>query len=396
MRRPVGIAWTLSSYHGWGVLGVNLALGLLRKGYLPIPLAEPSLSLPEEDWQTLAPALEAGQEMRAGFKEGASYQLGFPVLHPVENGMRWNEKLKGAPDLGITFFENTRLDPAAVRRGQSLVRLITGCRWADTILRERGFANTALRPQGIDPKLFAPAPKPTSTPTSKQGVYPGRFVVFSGGKLEFRKGQDLALEGFKRFQARHPEALLLTAWQNPWPESAATILRSPLVKSAPRKGRDEPVDVAAWVAEQDVPAGAHVEVGFVAHAMLPGLLRDADVALFTSRAESGTNLMAMEALALGLPSILSANTGHLDLIGSVPCLPLARQSPVTPLGPEDGVEGWGESDPGEIDQALERSFAERAAMAEMGRKAALAMRDWTWEARIDAMIEGLALEELYA
>ena len=42
----------------------------------------------------------------------------------------------------------------------------------------------------------------------------GRFVVFSGGKLEHRKGQDVAVAAFRDFQKTHPQLrpLLVTAW----------------------------------------------------------------------------------------------------------------------------------------------------------------------------------------
>jgi glycosyltransferase involved in cell wall biosynthesis len=380
----VGIHWTLSSFHGWGVLGVNLALGLLRAGKLPVPLDETSLSLTDDDWQHLRPSLEAGEEIRKLITPGGRFQLGFPVLQPVGNAMRWGEDIVGSPDLGITFFENTFLDNAAILRGRSLSRLITGCKWADAVLQDKGFANTAVCYQGIDPRLYCHQPRPKRTDKD-------RFVVFSGGKLEFRKGQDLALEGFKRFHAKHPDALLLTAWQNPWPEAAANIVRGRYAKTAPGPGQGVPLDIEGWVAAHGLPAGAHRDIGFVAHGLLPDLLREADVALLTSRAESGTNLVAMEALALGLPTILSANTGHLDLIETIPCLALARQGAVTPSMQEDGVEGWGESDVDEIAECLERAYDRRSEMDEMGADSAKAMQDWAWDKQMDRMIEGLGL-----
>jgi len=41
--------------------------------------------------------------------------------------------------------------------------------------------------------------------------------------------------------------------------------------------------------------------------------------------QGGTNLVAMEAFAAGIPSIISANTGHLDLIDDDRCFPLRLQ-----------------------------------------------------------------------
>ncbi|MBF0268251.1 MAG: glycosyltransferase family 4 protein [Alphaproteobacteria bacterium] len=380
----LGINWTLSSFHGWGILGVNLALAALRAGRLPAPLQETSLSLADDDWRRIAPALEAGEEIRKLMTPGQRFQLGFPVLQPVGNAMRWDEMILGTPDLGVTFFENTHLDQEACQRGQSLARLITGSRWADAILQDLGFSNTAVRYQGVDPRLYFHKPL-------RRKNEPGRFVVFSGGKLEFRKGQDIALEGFKRFHAKHPDSLLLTAWQNPWPESAANISRSRYAKAQPQPGVGVPLDIEGWVTAQGLAKEAHRDIGFVAHGLLPDLMRQADVALMTSRAESGTNLVAMEALALGLPTILSANTGHLDLIKTIPCLALKRQSPVTPLMAEDGVLGWGESDPDEIAELLGQAYDRKTDMARLGEQAALQMKNWAWETRMDQMIEALEL-----
>ena len=47
---------------------------------------------------------------------------------------------------------------------------------------------------------------------------------------------------------------------------------------------------------------------------MPKYLISSDTALFPNRCESGTNLVAMEAMAAGIPVILSNNSGHLDLI----------------------------------------------------------------------------------
>jgi len=43
-----------------------------------------------------------------------------------------------------------------------------------------------------------------------------RFLIFSGGKLEFRKGQDIVLKEVSRFRKRHPETLLIALWGSLW------------------------------------------------------------------------------------------------------------------------------------------------------------------------------------
>src|SRR3546814_10727981 len=81
-------------------------------------------------------------------------------------------------------------------------------------------------------------------------------------------------------------------------------------------------------------------------------MREADVALFPNRAEGVTNLVAMEAMACGVPTILSANTGHLDIVAEGACIPLRRQRPVVVDDRYLGTGGWGESDVEEMVEAL--------------------------------------------
>src|SRR3546814_14756814 len=82
----------------------------------------------------------------------------------------------------------------------------------------------------------------------------------------------------------------------------------------------------------------------VAHDRLGVLMREADVALFPNRAEGGTNLVAMEAMACGVPTILSANTGHPDIVAEGACIPPRRQRPVGVDDPSPGPGGGGGSD----------------------------------------------------
>jgi glycosyltransferase involved in cell wall biosynthesis len=75
-------------------------------------------------------------------------------------------------------------------------------------------------------EVEAPAKKEFTLPPMVPGArgtpvdWTGRFVVFSGGKLERRKGQDILMAAFKQFRDRHPraDALLVVAWHNYWPE----------------------------------------------------------------------------------------------------------------------------------------------------------------------------------
>src|SRR5262245_66144985 len=101
------------------------------------------------------------------------------------------------------------------------------------------------------------------------------------------------------------------------------------------------------------------------------------VALFPNRAEGGTNLVEMETIACGVRTIVSANTGHLDLINRNAARPLRRQKP--------GAEWseWGESDVDEIVTELEHAMA--AAVSHPH-----ATLDLTWAETTDSLLSAVS------
>ena len=217
-----------------------------------------------------------------------------------------------------------------------------------------------------------------------------RFCVFSGGKLEHRKAQDIVLAAFRSFAARHPEALLVTAWHSPWAELARSLDVSGLV-SPVRFGPDGSVDVTGWAAANGIDPVQVLDLGAVANHEMPAILREMDVAVFPNRCEGGTNLVAMECMACGLPVILSRNTGHLDLMDGDNCFALERQLPVAGHGAGLGdVAGWGETSVEEVVATLEQVFADRADARHRGQLAADSMRRLTWKQTADRL-KGLIL-----
>jgi len=131
-------------------------------------------------------------------------------------------------------------------------------------------------------------------------------------------------------------------------------------------------DIAAWVAANGIRAEQFLDLGVVPNALLPTILREADAALFPNRCEGGTNLVAMEAMACGVPTILSANTGHLDLIKDGTALALTEQRPI-PSAP-----GWRESNIDEIVVALETFYTDRTRAAAIGAAGATLLAGLTW------------------
>ena len=188
----------------------------------------------------------------------------------------------------------------------------------------------------------------------------------------------LVIAAFKIFAQRHPEATLVTAWHSPWPHLARSLdkteIAAPVVFD-----KDGQLDVRAWAAANDIEPDQILDLGNVPNMSLPPVLREMDVALFTNRAEGGTNLVAMECMASGLPVILSRNTGHLDLIEDDNCYSLDDQKVDQNHWSNVGdIRCWGESQVKEVVERLEQVLADRAAAKRRGMRAAAMMQGMTW------------------
>ena len=253
-QSPLGISWALSSLSGYGVYGTRLGLSHLKRGGGALALYQTPLarSLNPLEERLRAPGLERAAAFEAGTE---TLHPPHPVLQGVGNGMAVHpssERIHGAPDIGCIAFEDTRFHPAEIERAQRFAKLIAISSWNEGLLRDLGFRNVVLARQGIAPELFHPRPG--------KGLMPGRFVIFSGGKLEYRKGQDLVLAAFRRFRARHPEALLLAAWQSPHAEDAKAFALAGHVAGIPEKNGRGGLDLTGWATANGVPEEAFAGV----------------------------------------------------------------------------------------------------------------------------------------
>jgi glycosyltransferase involved in cell wall biosynthesis len=369
---------------GWGSLGLNLARELLR--------------LPNSHVAALAndPAILAGQfdSLLPGVLEVApatpeSYAVPFPVLHALahndlkrpKSGRPW----EGSPNIGLAVFEFANIVEAGRREIGLYERLVTLSKWTRDRLEAAGATNVMLWHQGIDLNRFHPAPR-------HGRAFPTRFVVFSGGTFLGRKAQDIVVAAFRRFHQLRPDAVLVAAWtssvKDPWP---FPILRAGHVKTLPASYTQP--DLHRWLLSEGLREGSFIALPHAANIVLAERLRQCDVALFPNRAEGATNFLAMEAIASGVPTILSSNTGHLDLIEQCPSVlrlaprPLDLKVPVIFDEESVGVSHWGESDIDEIVHLLSEVYDN----PERGRAAANEIVDWSWPKQTERLLSGLGL-----
>ena len=378
-RVPVICNWVVDSISGWGIYGLNLAQRWANDPELSVVFSRVSthsLFLDPLRKALLSDVIKESAELEKTLTSGNRSQITLKgiTIHAIGNGLgaiftTGAERIHADAQLAAAFFEDTAIDEKARAYAAYFELILAGSTWNRDILEGNGIGPVRLVLQGIDPTLFHPAPR--------SGLFGDRFLVFSGGKLEPRKGQDLVLMAFKRFAVRHPEALLVTAWQSPWPQFSSGI-GSQYGLVPVRFQERGPIEVVRWAVENGVKETQIFDIGLAPNWLMPTILREADAALFMNRCEGGTNLVAMECMACGVPTILSANTGHLDLLRDQSARALMRQTrPRIPSGYR-GIEGWGESDIEEAVDALEDIYADRAAAAETGKRGATLLAGMTW------------------
>jgi glycosyltransferase involved in cell wall biosynthesis len=335
--------------------------------------------------RALGPFVRRSQEFRTVLQSHANGRIKYKgaFVDALGNDLRslenaYKTKIKGKPTIGAVFLE-WGLAPQAVERAKDFSLIVTGSIWNERVLRASGIENVRTILQGIDPAYFHPEPK--------RGFLQDRFLVFSGGKPEYRKAQDIVLAAFKVFSGRRPEAVLVTAWHSFWPELARSLdwsgLLSPVIFN--EKCQFNP---SGWAIANGIPAHQIIELGVVPNRKMPEVLREIDVAVFPNRAEGGTNLVAMECMACGVPVILSRNTGHIDLIENDSCYTLddQRQTARGFAGIND-VGGWGESQIDEIVERLDQVYFDRSEAKRRGARAAERMAQLTWQETAQQMKE---------
>lgn len=384
--RPLGIDWQIADFTGWGVFGLNLIHAMLPRGIDPVVVEEPAdVALDSLRAAAIGPVLERARAIAAQHPRNGStgYSAPFPMLVSMGNLAGISGRFLGKDvSLGVIYSEDTAFDDEARERAGTMTALLAGCRWSQEMLQGNGCQDVLLWRQGVDPARFAPRPR--------TGLWKNRYLVFIGGQLTYRKGQDIAVAAFKRFHERHPEALLVAGCQSAWPRYARGMTIAGHVPADPASDGGR-IDLNGWLRSCGLPDGSFLALGFVANPLVPEVLRDVDVALFTNRCEASTNFVAMEAIAMGVPTILSANTGHLDLIEQGYGIPLKRQTASAPCDIYRGVDGWGETDVEEALEALETAYARATVTAYCADAGSVEFRrDWCWDRRVEQLDEILA------
>jgi len=273
-------------------------------------------------------------------------------------------------NIGYCFFEN---DVEALRHTRRAARewdfVVAGSSWCEYQLRIGGVRQTATILQGIDPANFHPAPPRADD---------GRFIVFSGGKFEFRKGQDLVIAAMRVFMQRHADAYLACSWVNLWPFSLATMAASTHIAFQPTND-DCLAILRRTLDENGIPLERVCLLPLIDNAQMRQVYQQTDIGIFPNRCEGGNNMVMCEYMACGRTVIASDATGHADVITNHNAFPLTTYAPRVihdTQGQPSAI--WHEPSVEELIERLEYAYLHREVTAEKAGVAAEDMKRLSW------------------
>ena len=304
----------------------------------------------------------------------ATQRVDHPVLHAItDQTLRpWFINLKGTFNAGYTFFEMNVLPPQSIQNGiDKFDMIVTGSKWCEEALKNHGLNRVTTIIQGIDPQLFNPA-------HSEKELFKDRFVVFSGGKFEFRKGQDIVIRAYKVLQDRHPDVMLVNAWYNPWPFSMKTMETSPYINCETTE-TDYLKAVSSILHANGIDIDRVVNVLPKKNAQMARLYKNTDVGLFPNRCEGGTNLVLMEYMACGKPVIATFSSGHKDIINPSNSIIIKKMKPLN-INSEGVLQAvWDDPDLEETIAHLEAAYQNRDTLKLIGDRAGADLSQMTWK-----------------
>jgi glycosyltransferase involved in cell wall biosynthesis len=288
------------------------------------------------------------------------------------------EDIRGAQNFAYTFFE-TELGRQAVTNAGTYDLVMGGSTWCHERMQEHGIKNSAVLLQGVDPKLFYPI---------KAGKSHDRFIIFSGGKFELRKGQDLVLRAIKTMQEKYSDVWLVNCWRNFWPASARMMESSRHIDFKYEESASWQQMMSDTYARNGLSPERIVTLDLVPHHRQRQLFSQTDIALFPNRCEGGTNLVMMEYMACAKPVIASYAHGHKDILTSHNALCLNEMKTIN-IADHNGdiIARWQEPTLEEIVAKLEFAYHQRDQIRAIGMQAGEHMKRFTWRHAAQRLLE---------
>lgn len=364
-KRKLCFDWGISDHYGWGIYGFNLLMyGQMSNAFQIMPIKSSDFLYPPDPL-----AHKFISERLSQLDTSAELKSHDIFLTGLGNSSQINIENK-CRNIGVIFNEVNPLPQDVIKNLKSFEFIVCGSTWNSLVLENAGIKTQTVI-QGIDLELFRRAPK---------RHLKDKFVIFSGGKLEYRKGQDLVIKAFSIFAKKHQDVVLVTAWRSTWEQRLAQTVNQSNVCEPLVPSDDMERSINEWINRNGINNDQVICLGPTPNRLMPEVFREIDLAVFPNRCEAGTNLVAMEALAYGIPCLISKNTGHLDLIKGQNCIPLLDQKPID----AEDTGGWGESSVEEMVALMEECYQGNIKIdPSMARES---MADHSWEKAINSML----------
>src|SRR5258708_2166648 len=145
MRQRVAVNWSVSSFFGWGVYALNLALQWSNDPDIELmsvpPIMAREISLDPIQCRALQPFLALSRALQEASPQlGSSrYRLECPVLSDIDlkpNCLApW---VSGPPTIGMVFFDPAQLGAQIIARARSIPLIVAGSDWNRRLLNAHG------------------------------------------------------------------------------------------------------------------------------------------------------------------------------------------------------------------------------------------------------------------
>lgn len=360
---------------GWGICGKYLTLEMSRLAHVVFITENFTLeNIGNVNHYSTLKKLAPSQRMLNTLMRDGFFHFEKPVIQAIQsnNLLPSFMKAKSPRNIGYTFFEYNIL-----RKNIEMARdyydvIVAGSSWCEKILNGNGLTNTRTIIQGVDPDLF------NSNRTGKE-LYKDKFVIFSGGKLELRKGQDLVIRAFKALQDKYDDILLVNSWYNHWKQSMDTMSFSPYIRFE-MPGVDYFRAINHLLTKNGMDPEKVITLPPKPYSEMPDIYRNTDLGLFPNRCEGGTNLVLMEYMACGKPVIASLSSGHKDILTEKNSLQVKTLKEFNIKGSDGNmIAEWDDPDLDEVISKLEWAYLNRDQLQHIGKKASETMSALTWQ-----------------
>ena len=293
------------------------------------------------------------------------------------------EGIRGKENFGYTFFEN-ELTVESVRNAKKYDLVLGGSTWCRDRMLEKGITNWGVLLQGIDPEYFYPILE------EKKQDY---FVIFSGGKFELRKGQDLVLKAVKILQDKYSDIILVNCWRNIWPETMHLMSSSPHIKYEYMEN--------TWRGFMNhiyeingLDSSRIYTVDLVPNETQRELYKNTDIGVFPNRCEGGTNLVLMEYMACAKPVIASNTSGHRDIVTEKNALLLNDLQDIEIRDVSKRlIARWREPSLDELVDRIEYAYHHREEIKKTGCQAGSDLKKFTWEKSASQLLDKINLNK---